>query len=81
MKKEVCEVCGKKAEMDVTMPLPIGIFKADTCIKCGMEIHERFDWVSKIINTRAKLMKIKLPMDTVTANKVCGTKTADIKVK
>jgi hypothetical protein len=82
MKDKLCEVCDeKKAEMDVTMPLPIGIFKADTCMQCGLIIHENFNAVNKIIKKRAELMGITLPMDGETADKVCQTKTADIKSK
>lgn len=81
MKDKLCEVCGKEAEMDITMPLPIGIFKADTCMYCGMIVHEDKDSVIKILKRRAELMGISLPMDIETSNKVCETKTADIKVK
>jgi len=81
MKNRKCEVCGKKSEVDLNMPLPIGMFKADLCMMCSFSINTQFKMVQKILEERAGLMGIKLPMDMKTANKVCGTKTADIKVK
>lgn len=62
MKNKHCENCNKKSQMNVTMPLPLGIFTGDLCIKDGMMINDDPQMLMKIIKKRAEDRKIKLPV-------------------
>lgn len=66
--------CNNKSEMDVHMPLPIGLFRADMCMNCGLLIQDNMKTVTKIIESRAKAMGIKLPSTPIEISKLCESK-------
>ena len=76
-----CEVCkNKKAEMDFNMPITHGlIFRADTCIDCGLQLHDFPHKIIKIMEFRIKELGLKKPLPLEKMREVAFTKTADIK--
>lgn len=71
-----CESCGKEAKANVNVPLPFGIFKADMCLDCGLQVHENKDMLFKIIRERAKKLKISLPTSPENLKKILETKVS-----
>ena len=69
--KKVCEVCSKnKVDIDLTLPLPIGILRADLCMDCGFVIHEDINMLKNLIEKRAQKLSIKLPASLEDLKKV-----------
>lgn len=77
MKCEVCKV--KKAEMEFNMPISDIIFRADTCINCGLLLHDYPAKIIAILKVRIKKLGLHPPLPFGEMNRVAMTKTADIK--
>lgn len=71
--------CNNESQMDVYMPLPIGMFRADMCIDCGLTIQDNIKLVQEIIKRRAEKRGIILPTKLEVTKKLCEIKEEDYK--
>ncbi len=72
--------CERDVKMDVTMPLPIGMFRAKMCMECGLQIHDNMEVIDNILRKRALERGIKLPTDITQLNKLCEESEKNDKV-
>lgn len=61
--KIICEGCNKNTDVvvNVVMPLPYGTFNSEMCVMCSLMIHEDTGMLVRILKSRAKKRRIKLP--------------------